>query len=101
MNHCMINEYAITYEKITLRKTMVSEKESSDINFERLKKAQIYVKFNFIEFDNNMYLIVDSLIDTNNITTGWNNLTLRKPYTQTHTDIYIYIYIYYMINVYG
>ena len=45
-----------------------------------------------------MYLIVDSLIDTNNITTGWNNLTLRKPYTQTHTDthryIYIYIYIY-------
>ena len=39
-------------------------------------------KSNFIDSDNNMHMIVDSLIDINNIITGSNNITLRnvKPY---------------------
>ena len=62
-------------EKIVLTKIFTSEKELSDINFERLKKSAIYIKI--IDFDD-MYLAVDSLIDINNITTGLNNITLGK-----------------------
>ena len=57
---------------------MVSDKECSAINFERLKKALIYTKMNVIESDNNMSLAVNSLIDINSIITGLNNITLRK-----------------------
>ena len=57
---------------------MVSDKECSAINFERLKKALIYTKTNIIESDDNMSLAVNSLIDINNIITGLNNITLRK-----------------------
>ena len=40
----------------------------SNINFEKLKKALIYIKTNLIDSDNNMYLTVDLLIDISNIT---------------------------------
>ena len=40
----------------------------SNINFEKLKKALIYIKTNLIDSDNNMYLNVDLLIDISNIT---------------------------------
>ena len=60
--------------KIMLRK--ISEKELSDTNFARLKKALIYIKNNLIDSDK-MYFTVDSLTDINNIT-GSNHITLRK-----------------------
>ena len=70
-------------EKILLEKILILEEELSNINFERLKKALIYIKINYINSDD-MYLIDDSLIDINNIT-GSNNFTLItkvnvKPY---------------------
>ena len=60
------------------RKILVSEKELNDINFERLKNALLYIKNNFVDSGDNMYLTVDSLIDINNIITGSNDITLRK-----------------------
>ena len=60
-------------------KILIFEKELSDINFERLKNALVYIKNNLIDSDDNMYLNVDSLIDINNVITGSNNITLRKP----------------------
>ena len=57
---------------------LVSETESNDINFERLKKELAYTKNNLIDSDNSMYLTVNSLIDINNIITGLNNITLIK-----------------------
>ena len=50
----------------------------SDISFERLKKALIYIKNHLIDSENNMYLKVGSVIDLNNIITGSNNFILRK-----------------------
>ena len=61
-------------EKIFLKEMLVSEKELSDINFEKLKKCWCTLK---IDTDN-MYLTVDSLIDINNIIGHSNNKTLRK-----------------------
>ena len=61
-------------EKIFLKEMLVSEKELSDINFEKLKKCWCTLK---IDTDN-MYLTVDSLIDINNIISNSNNITLRK-----------------------
>ena len=37
----------------------------------------MYIKNNLIDFADNMYLSVDSLIDTNNMVTGL-NITIRK-----------------------
>ena len=70
--------------KVTLKKMLVSEKELSDVSFQRLTKALIYMKNKLIDSDKNMYLNVDSLIDISNIITGSNNISLRnvnvKPY---------------------
>ena len=65
------------YEKMMLEKILVSEKQLSDINFERLGKVLTYRKNNIID-SYNMYLTVDSLININNIITCLNNITLRK-----------------------
>ena len=65
-------------EKSMLEKILISEKELSDINFERLKNMLVYIKDNFIDSDDNKYLTVDSLIDINNIITGSNSISLRK-----------------------
>lgn len=40
------------------------------------------MKNNLIDFDYNMYLAVDSLVDVNNIISGSNNITLRKSYVK-------------------
>ena len=70
---------------------LVTEKELSNLNFKRLKKALICVKSDLIDSDNNMQLAVDSLIDINNITIDSNNFTLGKvnvkPYG--YDDMYI------------
>ena len=75
------------YEKGMLEKILVSEKDLSDINFERLT----YIKNNLIDSDS-IYLTVDSLINSRNIITSSNNVTLRKVnvrlcgYDKMHID---------------
>ena len=77
-------------EKAMLEKILVSEKELSDINFERLT----YIKKNLIDSDS-MYLTVDSLINSRNIINSSNNVTLRKVnfrlcgYDKMHIDKYL------------
>ena len=61
-----------------LEKILVSEKELSDINFERLRKALTHIKNNLFDSDNNMYLAFNLLIDINNMITGSNSITQRK-----------------------
>ena len=58
-----------------LEKILVSEKELSDINFQRMKNTLVYIKNNLIDSDDNMYLTADSLTDLNNITTSSKNIT--------------------------
>ena len=65
-------------EKNLLEKILLSEKEMIYINVEKLKNALACIKNNLIDFDDNMYLTNDSLEDINNITTGSNNITLKK-----------------------
>lgn len=36
------------------------------------------MKHNLVDSNDNMHLIVDSLIDINNILPGWNNINLRN-----------------------
>ena len=57
---------------------LISEKEFTETNYKRLQKASVYIQNNLIDSDGARYLIVDSLIEINNITTGSNNITLRK-----------------------
>lgn len=40
------------------------------------------MKNKLIDYDNNMFLRIDSLIDRNNIIIGLNNNTLRKIYVK-------------------
>ena len=58
-----------------LEKILVSEKELSDISFQRMKNTLVYIKNNLIDSDDNMYLTADSLTDLNNITTSSKNIT--------------------------
>ena len=54
-------------------KILIFEKELSDIDFERVKNALVYIKNNLIDSDENIYVTVESLIDVNNTITGSNN----------------------------
>ena len=65
----LINKVITSNEKIMLNNIGLW-KRMSDINFERLKNAFVYIKNDLIYSDNNMYLTVDSLIDINNIITA-------------------------------
>ena len=65
----LINKVITSNEKIMLNNIGLW-KRMSDINFERLKNAFVYIKNDLIYSDNNIYLTVDSLIDINNITTA-------------------------------
>lgn len=71
-------------KKIMLRIILVSEKELSDINFERLKQALVYINNNSIDSDGNIYLDFHLLADINNIITGWNNITFRTVNVEPH-----------------
>ena len=77
--------------KVTLKKMLVSEKELSDVSFQRLTKALIYMKNKLIDSDKNMYLNVDSLIDISNIITGSNNISLRKVNVKRYGCDKIYV----------
>ena len=50
-----------------LKEILMSEKELSKTNSERLKKTLVYMNSNLIYSDGNMYLTVESLIEINNI----------------------------------
>ena len=77
--------------KVTLKKMLVSEKELSDVSFQRLTKVLIYMKNKLIDSDKNMYLNVDSLIDISNIITGSNNISLRKVNVKPYGCDKIYV----------
>ena len=61
-----------------LKEILISETDLTKTDHERLTKHSCIYKKNFIDSDGNMYLTVDSLIEISNITTGSNNITLRK-----------------------
>ena len=46
-------------------------------------------KNNFIDSDYNMHMIVDSLIDINNIITGFSDITLRKVKPNKYDKMYM------------
>ena len=48
----------------------MSEKEFSKTNYERFKKAWIYIRNNLIDSDGNMCFTVDSLIEMINVIGG-------------------------------
>ena len=50
----------LTLMKKYAKKILVSEKELSDVNFERFKKTLPDITNNFCDSNNNMYLTVDS-----------------------------------------
>ena len=47
-------------------------------NFEKLRKALVYIKNNLIDSDRNICLTINFLIETNNKITVSNNYALRK-----------------------
>ena len=63
---------------------LISEKELSNINFERFDN-------NFFDSDNNIYLTADSLIDINKIITALNNINRRK--VNVKSNVYDKMYI--------
>ena len=46
-------------------------------------------KNNFIDSDYNMHMIVDSLMDINNIITGFSDITLRKVKPNKYDKMYM------------
>ena len=42
-----------------IKEILILEKEFTETSYERLKKALVYIKNNFIDSDGNMYLTVD------------------------------------------
>ena len=63
---------------------LISEKELTETNYERLKEAIVYKNNNLKEPDSNVNLTVGSLIGTKNIITGASNITLRKVNAKSH-----------------
>ena len=61
-----------------IKEILISEREFIKSNSESLKKAFVYIKNNLIDFDGNMSLPVDSLIERSNTINDSNKITLRK-----------------------
>ena len=61
-----------------IKEILISEKELTHTNYERLKKALSNIENNLIDSNGNSYLTVDYLLEVNNKITGSNNFTLRK-----------------------
>ena len=61
-----------------IKEISISEKDFTKTNYEKLKKPLLCIKKTLIDSDGNIYLTNDSLIEVINITTGSNNITLRK-----------------------
>ena len=60
-----------------IKEIVISEKEFTD-TIKDHKNALVYIKNNLIDSDDNMYLIVDSFIEINNIITGSNNIKILR-----------------------
>ena len=60
-----------------IKEIVISEKEFTD-TIKDYKIALVYIKNNLIDSDDNMYLIVDSFIEINNIITGSNNIKILR-----------------------
>ena len=59
-------------------KILVLEKELTETTYKKLQEILVCTKNNFIYINSGMYLKVESLIETNNIIIGSNNISLRK-----------------------
>ena len=68
-----MNKYVWCNEKI-----LVLEKELTETTYKKLQEILVCTKNNFIFINSGMYLKVESLIETNNIIIGSNNISLRK-----------------------
>ena len=60
-----------------IKEIVISEKEFTD-TIKDYKNALVYIKNNLIDSDDNMYLIVHSFIEINNIITGSNNIKILR-----------------------
>ena len=60
-----------------IKEIVISEKEFTD-TIKDYKNDLVYIKNNLIDSDDNMYLIVDSFIEINNIITGSNNIKILR-----------------------
>ena len=67
-----------------IREILISEKEFTETNYERLQKALVCIENNLIDSDGGMYLTLDSLIEINNIITSSNHITLRKVHVKPY-----------------
>ena len=68
-----MNKYVWCNEKI-----LVLEKELTETTYKKLQEILVCTKNNFIYINSGMYLKVESLIETNNIIIGSNDISLRK-----------------------
>ena len=57
-----------------IKETLFSDKDFANNYPESLKKCLVFMKNNLIDFDDNMYLTVNFLIEINNKITGSNIL---------------------------
>ena len=67
-----------------IKELFISEKESTETNYETLQKALVYIENNLKDSDGGMYLKADSLIEKNNIITGSSNINLRKANVKSY-----------------
>ena len=61
-----------------LKEILISEKEFTKTNYERLTKHSCVYKKSFIDSDGNMYLTVDTLIEISNTTTDSTHFLMMK-----------------------
>ena len=58
-----------------IKEILISKREFTETNYKRLEKVLVSIEINLKDFK---ILIVGSLIETNNIINGSNNINLRK-----------------------
>ena len=78
-----------------IKEILITEKEFAEANYKGLNQALVYIKYNLIDSDGNMYLTVDSLIERTDKITSSINTYLRKVnvklyrFYQTYMDKYL------------
>ena len=60
-----------------IKEILISEKEFAETNYKRLEKGFLYIENNLIDSDEDMYLIVDFLIEINKTINSY-NITLNS-----------------------
>ena len=61
-----------------IKEILISEKKFTETNYKRVQKALVYIENNLIGSDSGICLTVVFLMETRNIITSSNNITLRK-----------------------